>query len=205
MDGVLVDFAGYFVNTINKNLKQDPNVAHSDSKSKSKTLKKIQDENLKQIDKKFFEEITKKRDSGGELTSLEKTVRTYWFSLLGNNEQAWVDMEILPGAKEMFNLAKQKGEVYILTAPVDATSESGKIKWVKNHFPDFPENRIIITSEKGQAFQNLYSSGEIPEGSNAYLIDDRTKFINQFNSAGGTGILHSENNVGNTINFLKNL
>jgi len=205
MDGVLVDFAGKVAELINNTIDKNPDEFYADSKSKRKALKRLQkvlaeEGRTTPITSKELEQMTARKDAGQERTKMEKRISDYLFSLISNDSQVWADMGILPGAKEMVDLAQGLGNVHVLTSPVDDASAEGKKEWLSHHFPEI--DNIIITGEKGAALQNL---GIIDAGGRAILIDDRTKYIDQFEQAGGEAIHHSADNTSSTVDFLRSL
>ena len=214
MDGVLVDFAGKVAELINGTIDKNPDVIYAGSKSKRKALKRLQkvreDEKITApITSKELEQMTARKDAGQERTKMEKRISDYLFSLIANDSQVWADMEILSGAEDMVKAAQEKGTVYILTSPVqgapdetESASAIGKKEWLSNHFPAIDSDKIIITGEKGAALQGL---GIIEKGERAILIDDRTKYIDQFKGAGGEAIKHSEDDTSSTLGFLRSL
>jgi len=206
MDGVLVDFAGKVAEEINKTLHKNPDELYPDSKSKRKGLKRLQDVFKEEgrttpVTADELEALTAKKDAGEERTIMEKRISSYLFSLISNNPQIWIDMEMLPGAEEMVNAATQIGNVYILTSPVDDASENAKKQWASNHFPSIQSDKVVVTGEKGAHLQNM---GIIEKGERALLVDDRIKYIRQFEEAGGETIHHSAETVSNTMEFLRN-
>ena len=205
MDGVLVDFAGKVAELINSTIDKNPDEFYAESKSKRKALRRLQkvmeeEGRITPITPKELEEMTARKDAGQERTKVEKRISDYLFSLISNDSQVWADMGILPGAKEMVDLAQGLGNVHVLTSPVDDASAEGKKEWLSHHFPEI--DNIIITGEKGAALQNL---GIIDAGGRAILIDDRTKYIDQFEQAGGEAIHHSADNISSTVDFLRSL
>ena len=207
MDGVLVDFSGKLSEEINKTLHEDPEEFYSGSKSKRRALKRLQaafkeEGRVNPVTAEELEDIISKKDAKEERTKIEKRINDYLFSLVVNNPQIWIDMKVLPGAEGMVSLAEKIGNAYILTSPVDESSGEAKRQWLSTHFPDIPSDKIFVTGEKGEALQSL---GIIDKGETAILIDDRSKYIDQFEGAGGIGVPHSSKRIEKTINFLRNL
>jgi len=212
MDGVLVDFAGSLANRINDNLDKARSGAgaediHPQSPSNRKNLQKLVDMNVRQITPEQLEEINFKKDNKEERSSEEKIIGKYVMSLVSKDEQIWRNMGKIPGADEMIEAAEQVAglkNVYILSSPVGEASERAKIAWVQDHFPGrFPNERLILTGEKGQVLEKL---GIIERKEVAILIDDRSKYVKQFQQAGGQTIHHSppgSASVSDTISKLK--
>ena len=80
----------------------------------------------------------------------------------------------------------------MLTAPsLDPESRQGKREWVER-----------LDGMKNIYFRNAASKSDF-SGKNRILIDDREDTINNWNAAGGIGILHTS--AANTIEQLKQL
>jgi len=112
----------------------------------------------------------------------------------------YANLDLMPGAIEMFdeatNVVKKKPN--ILTAPVgdennpNNPSVKEKIDWVEKHFGD-KVNHMEVTIDKGRVVKSKYD----------ILIDDRTKYVDKFKSAGGSAILYK--NANQAISELKKL
>jgi 5'(3')-deoxyribonucleotidase len=105
----------------------------------------------------------------------------------------FLNLEVLPGAKEMLQTAKAiTGKLPdIATAPTDSTwCESEKKEWLKKHFTGMYD-KVYVDKNKGK----------IVKSKNDVLIDDRLKYTKMFNDAGGTSILHT--NWKDTIKKMK--
>ena len=207
MDGVLVDFPGKVAEEINRTRHENPEEFYLDSKSRRKGLKRMQaafeeEGRTEDVTAEELEAMTATKDAGGERTKTEKRISSYLFALVSNNPQIWIDMEELPGARDMVSLAEKIGNVYILTSPVDDASKGAKRQWASSHFPNIGSDKVIVTGEKGAYLQG---SGIIERGERAILIDDRSKYIEQFKGAGGETIHHSAKTVSKTIDFLRSL
>jgi len=188
MDGVLVDLATTLANKINQNLPLNPDEVHADSKSGRKGLRKVQ-KFVTEVTPEQLEDITIKKDAGEPRSPEEKAINNYVYALLGDKTgQVWLDMEVAPGAQEMIDAAKEKGNIYVLSSPVGDISVEKKKQWLDQNFPDAPFVDTIFSSEKGEA---LAATGIIDKGETAILIDDRIKYIDQFKGAGGQTIHHS--------------
>jgi len=199
MDGVLVDFAGSLANRINKNLSlaSQGNSPHNPKSGSAKTLKKIIDAGVTQVTREQLEEINFKKDTKAERSKAEKLIGNYLMSLVSKDENIWLNMEKVEGADEMVEKAKQLAgleNVYILSSPVgqgtkDKPSPSviAKRKWIQQYFPELSD-RVILTGEKGKVKEvyDILRRKEIP-----ILIDDRVKYVNQFQQPGGQTIHHN--------------
>ena len=226
MDGVLVDFAGKLAEKINANLaaaraKQSAEHVHPHSKSNRKNLQKLVHLKVRQVTPEQLEEINFKRDNKAPRTQEEKIIGNYIMSLVssrdlpeetptehpGKDKQLWLDMEKIDGADEMVAAAEQiagPNNTYVLSSPVGEASIEAKKEWIQKYFKGrFPPERLILTGEKGEWLKN---SGIIERKEIAILIDDRSKYIRQFESAGGQTIHHSPPgsvSVSNTVNALR--
>ena len=97
------------------------------------------------------------------------------------------NLPLMPGAVEMVKKAgDMSGELpNILSAPVGDENDMNnpsvveKKEWVAEHFGDLV-GEVIITIDKGRVVKD----------SNDILIDDRPKYVEKFEAAGGTAILY---------------
>jgi len=187
MDGVLVDLATTLANKINDHLPLNPDELHAGSKSGRKGLRKLQ-KFVTEVTPEQLEDLTIKKDAGEPRSPEEKAINNYVYALLGDKTgQIWLDMEVAPGALEMIEAAKEKGNIYVLSSPVGDISVEKKKQWLKDKLPGVEFVDTIFSSEKGEALKN---TGIIQRGETAILIDDRSKYIAQFESAGGQTIHH---------------
>lgn len=101
----------------------------------------------------------------------------------GNNFET---LDWYPGGKELLKF------VLTLDIPIEILSSSGgrshheevkkqKKVWLKKHYIDFPANVV-----PGRALKASYAKPDI------ILIDDTDDVIDDFNMAGGIGILHTD-------------
>ena len=105
----------------------------------------------------------------------------------------------MPGAKKLVDYVSQY-DYEILTAPsIKKQSRLGKMIWLRkihsNLFPDTPKVNFKPAKEKHKIKPSLTKSD--------ILIDDKASTIDNWNSVGGTGILHTSTE--NTIKQLKQL
>ena len=103
-----------------------------------------------------------------------------------NKISFWVGIPPMPGASELISYVS-KHNYEILTAPsIKKQSRLGKSLWVRNHigdmFPSKPKINFKFSKEKHLIKPNL-SNFDI-------LIDDRQTIIDNWNNAGGNGILY---------------
>ena len=103
----------------------------------------------------------------------------------------WVNLSWMPDGQTLWNFIKPY-KPYVLTAPsLDPGSRQGKREWVER-----------LDGMKNIYFRNAASKSDF-SGKNRILIDDREDTINNWNAAGGIGILHTS--AANTIEQLKQL
>lgn len=93
-----------------------------------------------------------------------------------DNPQWWEELEILPWAQRLWNMAQTFGDTCILTAPSPYHScSSGKAKWIQN---TFNTKNWLIGKEK-----------QFCANRDSILIDDFAKKIDKFKEWGGHGYL----------------
>ena len=97
-------------------------------------------------------------------------------------------LELMPGAKEMFDLIywKYGDQCEILTGVPRPergiiTAGEDKIAWTKRNLSEEVKINIVLRKEKLQ----------FCKGPDSVLIDDRAKTIRDWKEAGGIGILHT--------------
>jgi hypothetical protein len=120
--------------------------------------------------------------------SREDAVVAFMYALATNNKDLWVNLDWMPGAKQLWNYIAPYNPI-LLTAPIDQACIDGKKIWIKMHLGNFK----TIFDEKKYRWAL----------SNALLIDDRDSFVEEFHKEGGYAILH--NSVSSTILLLKSL
>ena len=111
----------------------------------------------------------------------------------------WRGIELMPGAQELIDYVS-KHDYEMLTAPsLKKQSVVGKSLWIKDQV-----GTLFSSTPKVNYRQAKLKHLIKPELTKFdILIDDRQDTINRWNSAGGTGILHTS--AGNTISQLKKL
>jgi len=116
-----------------------------------------------------------------------------------NKVKFWAGIPLMPEAKKLVDYVSQY-DYEILTAPsVKKQSKVGKLVWLRKIHPDLFPNKPKVNfkpaKEKHQIKLNLTKSD--------ILIDDKASTIDNWNSSGGTGILHTSTE--DTIKQLKQL
>jgi 5'(3')-deoxyribonucleotidase len=116
-----------------------------------------------------------------------------------DTEKFWLDLPILPQAKQLLALIKQvKGEYNICSTPLadDPKSEPHKREWIKKNLAFFPPKNIHITHNKPQ-----YATQS--DGTPNILIDDYGKNVNEWESAGGIGFKYKDHKFERTAKDIK--
>ena len=116
-----------------------------------------------------------------------------------NKVKFWAGIPKMDGAEKLINYVS-KYDYEILTAPsIKKQSRIGKMVWLRkihpNLFPDTPKVNFKPAKEKHTVKPTLTKTD--------ILIDDKQSTIDNWNAAGGTGILFTS--AGNTIKQLKDL
>jgi len=111
----------------------------------------------------------------------------------------WVGIPPMEGAKQLVDYVS-KHDYVMLTAPsIKKQSRLGKALWIRNHTGDiFPSKPTVIfkaAKEKHKVKPSLTEKD--------ILIDDKASTIDNWNTAGGTGILYTSS--GQAISELKKL
>ena len=118
-------------------------------------------------------------------------ISAFWKLINGEGVGFWVGIPWMSDGKELFNYIKPN-LFSLLSAPSsENSSRLGKRLWVKNKIPG---TKLILRYAKQK--QELATPESI-------LIDDRQVNIDQWETAGGIGILHTS--ADNTISKLKEL
>lgn len=114
----------------------------------------------------------------------------YWY--ISQSRKWWANLEWAPGGKELWAAIVPYNPT-ILTAPVGPRSVDGKRDWCKANL-GLSGNKVIVNQNKA-----------IKLNGPSVLIDDKPKYINQFKSSGGHGILHVTGETGPTLAKLKGM
>lgn len=115
----------------------------------------------------------------------------FWEPLIQAGAKWWITLNWMPDGKQLWNYIKKYTPILLSAPSKQESSRLGKRVWVKRELPDV---KLILrpASQKQQ-----YASPT------SILIDDREKNIDQWEAAGGIGILHTS--AANTIEQLKQL
>ena len=103
----------------------------------------------------------------------------------------WVGMPWMPDGKELWNFIKPLKPILLSAPSRNNESRLGKRLWVRNHIPG---TKLILAN---RANKQQYSK------ENSILIDDMPRTIEEWESGGGIGILHTS--ADSTIDKLKQL
>ena len=103
----------------------------------------------------------------------------------------WVGMPWMPDVKELWNFIKPFNPSLLSAPSRNNESRLGKRLWVRNHIPG---TKLILASRSNK---QQYSN------KNSILIDDMPRTIEEWDSGGGIGILHTS--AASTIEQLKAL
>ena len=121
----------------------------------------------------------------------EKGPEFFWKPISKAGAKWWITLNWMPDGKQLWDYVK-KYNPELLSAPSrEEASRMGKRVWVKRELPGV--KLILKSADKKQEFASP----------NSILIDDREKNIEQWKSAGGVGILHTD--AASTIKKLKEL
>ena len=88
---------------------------------------------------------------------------------------------------EIINEMAKAGNVYIISASPNKQADNDKMIWIEKYLNNVPmENRLICRCGENKA-EYLKSKG-LQIDKNSYLLDDYTKNLVEWESAGGVGI-----------------
>ena len=88
---------------------------------------------------------------------------------------------------ELINEMAKAGNVYIISASPNKQADNDKMFWIEKYLNNVPmENRLICRCGENKA-EYLKSKG-LQIDKNSYLLDDYTKNLIEWESAGGVGI-----------------
>ena len=123
---------------------------------------------------KGYHELT-----GRDITGSFHSDTAFWEPIDKAGYNFWMNLEWTKDGKKLWNYIK-KYNPEILSAPSRQNdSRVGKHDWVKRELPD--SHLILRSPENKKEFAKP----------NAILIDDRESNIDDWNKAGGIGILHT--------------
>lgn len=182
LDGVLADMEG----SLQKNEELTRLKANLDAvvQNKFPDWANLSNDELKEAFKKGLEADPENADLK-ELKKAHRDYSNYVFKIAGG-DNFYADLDLMPDAVELVQKANKiiEKKSNILTAGLTndgGKSEKEKRKWVEKYFGGLVD-QVKVTTEKGNFAKSKYD----------ILIDDRTKYVNQFKSAGGSAILYKD-------------
>ena len=120
-----------------------------------------------------------------------KGVETFWDPISKAGAKFWITLQWMPDGKQLWDYIKKYNPILLSAPSREESSKLGKRVWVKRELPGV---KLIL---KYASQKQEYASPT------SILIDDRQKNIDQWEVAGGIGILHT--NTPNTIKQLQQL
>lgn len=187
LDGVLADMEG----SLNSNSDMIALKEKLDNlvKEKFPEWSTLTNDELKEKFKNSLEQDPNNSDLR-ELKKAYKEYNNYVFKLAGK-AGFYAGLALMPGAVELVQKANQivGKKPNILTAPAGNENDPNnpsvieKRAWVKDNFGDLVDH-VEVTTDKGRVVKSKYD----------ILIDDRTKYVDKFTSAGGSAILYKDAN-----------
>ena len=118
-------------------------------------------------------------------------VEDFWKPIEQAGVKYWASLKWMPDGKQLWGYIKQYTPELLSAPSKSESSKIGKYVWVKNNLPG--TKLILRYASRKKELAN-------PE---SILIDDRQVNIDQWEAAGGIGILHTS--ADNTISQLKEL
>jgi hypothetical protein len=142
----------------------------------------------------------------GHLPEHEHKAQSEWVGFkIWSRPFFWVDLDMLPGAKEMYDQHFSHHEPTVLTAVPNnyvldsiesVTAGMEKKQWWKKHFGAQQAERLIWTLSK---LKHEYCKAKEDPEHLYVLIDDHKTNIKDWEAAGGIGILHDPKQPEKTI------
>jgi hypothetical protein len=115
----------------------------------------------------------------------------FWAPLSKAGAKFWITLDWMSDGKQLWDYIKKYNPILLSAPSREESSKLGKRVWVKRELPGV---KLIL---KYASQKQEYASPT------SILIDDRQKNIDQWEAAGGIGILHT--NTANTIKQLQQL
>jgi 5'(3')-deoxyribonucleotidase len=187
LDGVLADMEG----SLNNNAEMIALKEKLDNlvKEKFPDWANLTNDELKEKFKAGLEQDPNNADLK-ELKKAHREYTNYVFKIAGK-AGFYAGLTLMPGAVELVQKANQivGKKPSILTAPAGNENDPNnpsvieKKQWVNDNFGNLVDH-IEVTTDKGRVVKSKYD----------ILIDDRTKYVDKFTSAGGSAILYKDAN-----------
>jgi hypothetical protein len=118
-------------------------------------------------------------------------VEAFWDPLSKAGAKFWITLQWMPDGKQLWDYIKKYNPILLSAPSREESSKLGKRVWVKRELPGV---KLIL---KYASQKQEYASPT------SILIDDRQQNIDQWEAAGGIGILHTS--TPNTIKQLQQL
>ena len=118
-------------------------------------------------------------------------VNEFWRVIDEDGVRFWVGMPWMPDGKKLWEFIKPLSPTLLSSPSWDNSSRLGKRLWVRNNTPG---TKLILANRANKV---NYSE------ENSILIDDMPRTIEEWDSGGGIGILHTS--ADSTIDQLKQL
>jgi hypothetical protein len=106
-------------------------------------------------------------------------VEAFWAPLTKAGAKFWITLQWMPDGKQLWDYIKKYNPILLSAPSREESSKLGKRVWVKRELPGV---KLIL---KYASQKQEYASPT------SILIDDRQKNIDQWEAAGGIGILHT--------------
>jgi hypothetical protein len=106
-------------------------------------------------------------------------VEAFWEPLTKAGAKFWITLQWMPDGKQLWDYIKKYNPILLSAPSREESSKLGKRVWVKRELPGV---KLIL---KYASQKQEYASPT------SILIDDRQKNIDQWEAAGGIGILHT--------------
>jgi hypothetical protein len=106
-------------------------------------------------------------------------VEAFWEPLIKAGAKFWITLQWMPDGKQLWDYIKKYNPILLSAPSREESSKLGKRVWVKRELPGV---KLIL---KYASQKQEYASPT------SILIDDRQKNIDQWEAAGGIGILHT--------------
>ncbi len=143
--------------------------------------------------KLFGKTIEETEESEGEKEARRK--------YLAAGAQFWADLGWIYGGPQLWDASKDLFERVCILSSAGTTDpergkvvETGKRMWIKKNMPEMDDSRVFIVARK-YVKKNYASKDSI-------LVDDVKTTIQEWNKAGGFGILHNAKYYHTTIETL---
>ena len=89
---------------------------------------------------------------------------------------------------EEINEMAKNGNVYVISASPNEQADLDKMKWISKYLPSLALENIVLCRIGENKAQVIKAQLNINISSETYLLDDYTKNLNEWESAGGVGI-----------------